>query len=58
MGIVQYNINSALLWQKEATDKSPKSEKVICKIGLSIFYFHSEFGAETLILLKDIEVKI
>ena len=45
--------NTALLWQKEATDKSPKSEKVICFIGLSIFYFHSEFGAETLILLPS-----
>ena len=46
---------SALLWQKEASHKSPKSEKVmLLDIGLSIFYFHSEFGAETLILLKDI----
>ena len=43
---------TALLWQKEATDKSPKSEKVV--FSLSIFYFHSEFGSETLIPLKDI----
>ena len=49
--------HSALLWQKEASHKSPKSEKVMFQIGLSIFYFHYEFGAETLILLKDIEVK-
>ena len=45
---------AALLWQKEASDISPKSEKVMISIGLSIFYFQSEFGAETLILLKDI----
>ena len=48
--------NPALLWQKEASDKSPKSEKVMfCDwtYRLSIFYVHSEFGAETLTLLKD-----
>ena len=46
--------NAALLWQKEASDKSPKSEKVMFLVGLSMFYFYSEFWAETLILLKDI----
>ena len=45
---------TALLWQKEASYKSPKSEKVMfLDWTWHILYFHSEFGAETLILLKD-----
>ena len=46
----------ALLLQKEASDKSPKSEKSDV-FRLDFEYstsFQSEFGAETLILLKDI----
>ena len=48
---------SALLWQKEASDKPPKSEILMFQIGLSMFYFQAEFWAETLILLKDVQVK-
>ena len=57
MGQFGTSNNSAVLWQKEASDKSPKSEKVKFFIGLSMFYFQSEFWAETLIMLKDISVK-
>ena len=50
---------TALFWQKEAIDKSPKSEKVMF---LDWTYFYStsisKFGAETLILLKDNKVTI
>ena len=49
---------SALLWQKEASDTSRKSEILMFSAWTySMFYFQSEFWAETLILLKDIQVK-
>ena len=38
--------------KKEASAKSPTSQKVMF-LDWTIFYFQSEFGAETLILLKD-----
>ena len=37
---------------KEASEKSPKSEKIVFQLDLA-FYFQSEFESETLILLKD-----
>ena len=41
--ITKYHANTALLWQKEASDKSPKSEILMFEIGLSMFYYQAEF---------------
>ena len=56
---LQYSSNTwmdtALLWQKEATDKSHKSEESdVFRLDFANSQFHSEFAAERLILLKDI----
>ena len=48
-------------WQKEASEKSPKSEKMMfLNWTSSMFYIQSEFWTETLIgfLLKDIYLNI